>query len=343
MKILKIILLIGVAYGCSSCATIFCGSKKKITFESAAETETPPVTLKIGEEVHPDVNLPYTTKIKRKKLPITVTSSAINYASDSLQLQRKFNPVAILNVLPDPPLAIIGFPVDAITGALRNPAQPDWPLVMKPIGDTTKKEIVINIRVSKRQHQSDYANLLRVGVGLAKWTGIGAPTSRIAFSAGYGRSFNLWKNDVVLEPTLGIALKGMKYKEALGSIGNADLTRKETGTAWYVEAIIPVRYIYGDNKKNWSIGTGPYFGVGIGGQISTTVEGSSSNNPSERDYFGSDGGGIRRFDMGWATDIRYSFSHMAVGLEMLNGTIALSKNDSSVKNFALRLYIGYRF
>lgn len=343
MKALKITLLICVLCGCSSCATIFCGSKKQITFESSSESETPPVTLRIGEEIHPDVSLPYATKIRRKNLPITVTSSARNYASDSLQLQKKFNAVAILNVIPSPPLAVIGFPVDAITGALRKPADPAWPLVMKPIGDTSKKEIVINIRVRKRQHQSNYANLFRVGVGLAKWTGIDAPTSRFAFSAGYGRTFNLWKKEIVLEPTLGIALKGMKYKEELGNIGNADLTRNETGTAWYVEAIIPARYIYGDEKKNLSIGIGPYFGVGIGGQISTTVEGSSSSKPSERDYFGDEGAGIKRFDMGWATDLRYSVSHMAIGVEMLRGFLALSENDTSVKNFALRLYIGYRF
>lgn len=192
---------------------------------------------------------PLRNQDQTEKPPITVTSSARNYASDSLQLQKKFNAVAILNVIPSPPLAVIGFPVDAITGALRKPADPAWPLVMKPIGDTSKKEIVINIRVRKRQHQSNYANLFRVGVGLAKWTGIDAPTSRFAFSAGYGRTFNLWKNEIVLEPTLGIALKGMKYKEELGSIGNANLTRNETGTAWYVEAIIPARYIYGDEKK----------------------------------------------------------------------------------------------
>lgn len=96
-------------------------------------------------------------------------------------------------------------------------------------------------------------------------------------------------------------------------------------------------------RKNLSIGIGPYFGVGIGGQISTTVEGSSSSKPSERDYFGDEGAGIKRFDMGWATDLRYSVSHMAIGVEMLRGFLALSENDTSVKNFALRLYIGYRF
>ena len=339
MKTLKITLLICILCGCSSCATIFCGSKKRITFENSSESEISPVTLKIGEELHPDVTLPYTTKIRRRSLPFTITSSAYNYASDSLQLQKKFNAVAILNVISSP---VIGFPVDAITGAIRKPVDPAWPLVMKPIGDTTKKNIVINIRVRKQQNQSNYANLLRVGFGLAKWRGMSTSTSRVAFCAEYSRAIRI-DNTAQLEPTFGIALKGMKYKEELGSIGNVNLTRDENGTAWYAEAIIPVRYVHGDDKKNVSIGIGPYFGLGIGGKVSTTVEGSSSSNPSERDYFGDEGADIQRFDMGWYLDIRYCFSHMAVGMEMLRGSIALSENDSSLKNLALRLYIGYRF
>ena len=135
----------------------------------------------------------------------------------------------------------------------------------------------------------------------------------------------------------------MKYEEELGNIGNAHLTREETGTAWYAEMIIPVRYVLGQPKKNISIGLGPYFGVGLGGKISTTVKGSSSSSPSERDYFGDDGGDMKRFDMGWITDLRYSASSFSIGLEMLRGFLAISENDTSIKNFTLRLYVGVRF
>ncbi len=352
MKTLKITLLICILCGCCSCATIFCGSKRKITFDnsSKSESEIPPVTLTIGNETHSDVSLPYTTKIKMKGFPITIVSSAAGYESDTLQLQRKFNAVSLLDI---PFYAPISFPVDAITGAIKKPAEPDRPLVMTPIEDITQRDLVVSVLVRKRQQkarsESNFANHFRVGVGLAKWTKINGPTNRLAFSAGYGRTFNLIKDDIVLEPTLGIALKGLKYTEALGSImGSSNLTREDTGTGWYAEIIIPMRYVLGlgqqNRKNNISVGVGPYFGIGLGGTYSTLVTGSGgSSTRTDRDYFGDEGAGVSRFDMGFFSDIRYSFSHLFFGVEILRGQTALSQDDTGVKNFATRLYIGYRF
>lgn len=46
----------------SSCATIFCGSKARVTFESDI---TEKATLTIDGRKHTNVTFPYTTKIKR--------------------------------------------------------------------------------------------------------------------------------------------------------------------------------------------------------------------------------------------------------------------------------------
>ncbi len=183
-------------------------------------------------------------------------------------------------------------------------------------------------------------NAARIGVGMAKWTGIDSPTTRFSFSAGYSRSFRIGNDYVYLEPYAGIALKGMKYEEDLGDLYGTELSRSDTGTAWYAEIACPVRTCF---HPKWSIGLGPYIGVGVAGKYKTEAGSASSPTSSDRDYFGDEGAGIKRFDLGLVIDARYSFSRYMVGVEFLPGLTALSENDSSVKNLALRFYVGYRF
>lgn len=47
----------------TSCATIFCGSRAKVTFDSNVPVES--ATLTIDGQQHANVHFPYTTKIKR--------------------------------------------------------------------------------------------------------------------------------------------------------------------------------------------------------------------------------------------------------------------------------------
>ena len=63
MKKFSIIAIFSVCiFTCTSCASIFCGSKAAVVFESGIE-ET--ATMTIDGQKHKNVNFPYTAKVKR--------------------------------------------------------------------------------------------------------------------------------------------------------------------------------------------------------------------------------------------------------------------------------------
>ena len=74
----------------TSCATVFCGSKAKVTFDSDIAEKA---TLTIDGRKYTNVTFPYTTKIR-----------------------RGFNAVSVINLL-----NILGWGIDAATGAMTKP------------------------------------------------------------------------------------------------------------------------------------------------------------------------------------------------------------------------------
>lgn len=113
MKKTIIPIMLFVAFITTSCASIFCGSKAKVTFESNIQA---PVTLTIDGRKYNDVTFPYTTKIARGFDETIVKAEAESYKTETLVIDKKFNPVSIINLTD-----ILGWGIDAATGAMMKP------------------------------------------------------------------------------------------------------------------------------------------------------------------------------------------------------------------------------
>lgn len=111
MKRIGIILIIAISM--TSCATIFCGSKTKVTFNSDIQEKA---TLTIDGRKHTNVTFPYTTKIKRGFDETVVKAEAPSYRTETIIIDKNFNAVAVLNLLD-----ILAWGIDAATGAMMKP------------------------------------------------------------------------------------------------------------------------------------------------------------------------------------------------------------------------------
>lgn len=130
MKRSIIPILLGVAFLTTSCSTIFCGSKAKVTFDSNIKE---PVTLTIDGRKYNDVTMPYTTKIARGFSETIVKAEAESYKTETLVIDKKFNAVSIINLTD-----ILGWGIDAATGALMKPEYKFYQIEFKK--DTQKQE-----------------------------------------------------------------------------------------------------------------------------------------------------------------------------------------------------------
>ncbi|MBQ2703350.1 MAG: hypothetical protein IJF63_05770, partial [Alistipes sp.] len=79
----------------TSCASIFCGSKAKVTFDCNVKEG---VSLTIDGIKHHDVSFPFTTKVKRGFDDSIVKAEAATYKTETLVIDKKFNPVSIINL-----------------------------------------------------------------------------------------------------------------------------------------------------------------------------------------------------------------------------------------------------
>ncbi len=111
MKRIEIILFI--AFSMTSCATIFCGSKTKVTFNSDIQERA---TLTIDGVKHTNVTFPYTTKIRRGFDETVVKAEAPSYLTETVIINKSFNAVAVLNLVD-----VLGWGIDAATGAMTKP------------------------------------------------------------------------------------------------------------------------------------------------------------------------------------------------------------------------------
>ncbi len=102
-----------IACSMTSCATIFCGSKTKVTFNSDIQEKA---TLTIDGVKHTNVTFPYTTKIRRGFDETVVKAEAPSYLTETVIINKNFNAVAVLNLL-----NILTWGIDAATGAMTKP------------------------------------------------------------------------------------------------------------------------------------------------------------------------------------------------------------------------------
>ena len=115
----------------SSCATVFCGSKARVTFESDIAEEA---TLTIDGRKHTHVTFPYTTKIKRGFDDTVVKAEAPSYRTETIIIDKSFNAVSVINLC-----NILCWGIDAATGAMMKPEFNVYQIDFKPVETETKK------------------------------------------------------------------------------------------------------------------------------------------------------------------------------------------------------------
>ena len=120
----KLAVFIICALACSSCATIFCGSKTLVTFDSNIKESA---TLTIDGIKHRNVTFPYTTKVRRGFNETVVKAEAENYQTETLIIDKKFNAIAVLNLCD-----ILAWGIDAATGAMMKPEFKFYEIEFKP-------------------------------------------------------------------------------------------------------------------------------------------------------------------------------------------------------------------
>lgn len=123
----KITLLALCIISLSSCSSIFCGSSKKVTFNSNIPVKN--ATLTIDGIIYKDVTFPYVAKVKRGFTSTTVKAISDNYTPTSLVINKAFNAVSVLNLG-----NVIGWGIDAATGAMMKPEYDNYEIEF-----TTKK------------------------------------------------------------------------------------------------------------------------------------------------------------------------------------------------------------
>ena len=97
----------------TSCATVFCGSKAKVTFDSDIAEKA---TLTIDGRKYTNVTFPYTTKIRRGFAETVVKAESPAYTTETVIINKSFNAVSVINLL-----NILGWGIDAATGAMTKP------------------------------------------------------------------------------------------------------------------------------------------------------------------------------------------------------------------------------
>ena len=108
----------------TSCASIFCGTKAKVTFDSNVKEN---VSLTIDGVKYHDVVFPYTTKVKRGFEDTIVKAEVKDYKTETIIIDKTFNPVSVINLCD-----VLGWGIDAATGAITKPSQSYIQIEFKP-------------------------------------------------------------------------------------------------------------------------------------------------------------------------------------------------------------------
>lgn len=121
---LLVLLLVSAAF--TSCATVFCGSKKAITLDANVPVQS--ANLIIDGHKYRNVTFPYVVKVKRGFDDSVVKAEAEGYQNTELVIYKSFNAVSILNML-----GLVGWAVDAATGSMMKPEYNYYELEFTPL------------------------------------------------------------------------------------------------------------------------------------------------------------------------------------------------------------------
>lgn len=114
----------------TSCASIFSGSRAKVTVVN--DDIMTPVNLTYDGKTDRNVFLPYTMKIKRGFKPTTINASTKGYDDVSVDVKKTFNGTTLWNLLLG---GVPGGAIDAATGAMMKPQSKEIFLPFKPRGE----------------------------------------------------------------------------------------------------------------------------------------------------------------------------------------------------------------
>ena len=131
-KFTKFAIIVLGAMALSSCSSIFCGSKAQVTFESNIDEAA---TLTIDGQKYHNVTFPYTTKVRRGFDETIVKVEAPSYNTETIVINKNFNAVSIINLLD-----ILGWGIDAATGAITKPEQKFYQIEMTPTNSNNKSK-----------------------------------------------------------------------------------------------------------------------------------------------------------------------------------------------------------
>lgn len=109
----KTLLLALAAIVLSGCATIFTGSKKKVTFDANIRQ---PATITIDGYKYNDITFPYTVKIKGGFNETLVQAESEGYEKTQIVIDKTFNAVSVINLFD-----VLGWGIDAASGAMMKP------------------------------------------------------------------------------------------------------------------------------------------------------------------------------------------------------------------------------
>jgi hypothetical protein len=131
-KFTKFAIMVLGAMALSSCSSIFCGSKAQVTFESNIDEAA---TLTIDGQKYHNVTFPYTTKVRRGFDETIVKVEAPSYNTETIVINKNFNAVSIINLID-----ILGWGIDAATGAITKPEQKFYQIEMTPTNSNNKSK-----------------------------------------------------------------------------------------------------------------------------------------------------------------------------------------------------------
>ena len=136
MKKIVSVLLSAVLF--TSCGTIFCGSKAKVTLQN--DEVLSPVDLTIDGRNIGQKYLPTQVKVKRGYKPSTVIARTEGYEDAVLTINKNFNAVSVINLT-----NIFGWGIDAATGAVTKPEEKKYTLPFKPIEEEVPTTYLPNV------------------------------------------------------------------------------------------------------------------------------------------------------------------------------------------------------
>ena len=131
-KFTKFAIIVLGTMALSSCSSIFCGSKAQVTFESNIDEAA---TLTIDGQKYHNVTFPYTTKVRRGFDETIVKVEAPSYNTETIVINKNFNAVSIINLLD-----VLGWGIDAATGAITKPEQKFYQIEMTPTNNNNKSK-----------------------------------------------------------------------------------------------------------------------------------------------------------------------------------------------------------